>query len=193
MKNMPGDNLDGRLAVESWGDGLGCVDNEIPWAAASSWHDCQQTLQKTIMTFRIDLGAAVALAGHILHRYTLAGDLFDEVADATCAVCRRPCCLDARVWLDFRDLLLIHLTGQTPPPGQLRENRWSRCRYLTSHGCTLPREARPWVCTWYVCPDQRRVLKRDIPGGTERINRWWPEITSLREQMEAAYLAATGR
>ena len=190
MKCAKDDNSGFRCADPSFGTASDPADELIPWASAASWRECQQRLQESITASRPGLDRARALAGRILHRYALAGDIFEELADSTCRVCRRPCCLDARVWLDFRDLLLIHLGNQTPPPGQLRENWWSRCRCLTSHGCTLPRASRPWVCTWYLCPDQRRVLKRDIPGGPEMLGRWWPEITSLRERMEAAFLAA---
>jgi hypothetical protein len=161
----------------------------IPWASPATWRQAQLSLRQTVAVSEADLRKAFSLAGRILDRYDLAGELFDEVADATCTVCRRPCCRDARVWLDFKDLLLIHLTGQAPPPGQLRRDRHSGCRYLTARGCTLPRGARPWVCTWYICPHQRRALARDIPGGVRLLARWWPEITALRSQMEAAFAA----
>jgi hypothetical protein len=161
----------------------------IPWASVGSWRQAQLSLRQSLAVSEADLGKAVNLAGRILHRYDLAGALFDEVTDATCKVCRRPCCRDARVWLDFKDLLLIHLTGRAPPPGQLRRDRHSRCRYLTVRGCALLRGARPWVCTWYICPDQRRALARDIPGGVRLLARWWPEITALRSRMETAFAA----
>ncbi len=173
--------------------GTESLDGDIPWSSAAAWRECHLSLKRTITASRKDLGPAADMAGRILHRYGLAGELFDELAGVTCEVCLRPCCLDARVWLDFKDLLLIHLSGQEPPPGQLRQGWWARCRYLTSHGCTLPRPARPWVCTWYICPDQRRALQRDIPGGPDHLSRWWPEIALLRDQVEAAFLAAARR
>ena len=173
--------------------GAGHPGGEIPWASAAAWRECRLNLETTIAAAGADLDPARAKAEHIVHHYDLAGDLFDEIAGASCGVCRRPCCLDARVWLDFRDLLLIHLSGQSLPPAQLRRHRGSTCRYLTPHGCALPRRVRPWVCTWYVCPDQRRVLARDIPGGPERLARWWREIAALRDGMEEAFLAAVHR
>lgn len=189
----PGDNASSRLVAPSFAPGTVPEEGEIPWTSASAWRECQLNLRKTIAASRADLGEATAIAERIVHRYDLAGDLFDDLADTTCALCRHPCCIDARVWLDFKDLLLIHLCGQPLPPGQLRRGWWDRCRYLTSHGCTLPRAARPWVCTWYLCPDQRRALKRDIPGGPERLAQWWAEIATLRDRMEASFMAAAGR
>ncbi|MBL0712112.1 MAG: hypothetical protein JJV98_00295 [Desulfosarcina sp.] len=182
-----------RTEADRFGPGPDLSSGEIPWAAAASWNECRQSLQKAITASGAELAGAVAMARRIAHRYDLAGDLFDELAPTTCAVCRRPCCLDARVWLDFKDLLLIHLGGQPRPPHQLRRTRGEPCRYLTHHGCTLPRRTRPWVCTWYICPDQRRLLVRDIPGGRERLAKWWAEIAVLRDRMEDAFIAATRR
>ena len=193
MQSMPGEISMDPSEGGSFFEGAGSDDGTIPWASAAAWRECQRSLTRTIAASRMDLGDAGDMASRIIHRYNLAGDLFDELADTTCKVCRRPCCLDARVWLDFKDLLLIHLAGLPRPPGQLRGNWWGRCRYLTSHGCTLPRTVRPWVCIWYICPDQRRVLKRDIPGGEERVARWWREISALRDRMETAFIAAARR
>ncbi len=170
-------------------EGADRSEGEIPWASSSAWGECRQSLEMTIAAAGVDLDPARAIASRIVHRYDLAGDLFDALAGACCGVCRRPCCLDARVWLDFKDLLLIHLSGQSPPPAQLRCSWHGRCRYLTSQGCILPRGVRPWVCTWYICPAQRRALARDIPGGPERLAGWWREIALLREAMENAFVA----
>ena len=193
MKGTTGENSIAPSGGGTFLAGAESFDGEIPWASAAAWRECQLSLQTTIAASRMDLGPAVDMARRILHRYDLAGELFDALAGVVCEVCPRPCCLDARVWLDFKDLLLIHLSGLEPPPGQLRQGWWARCRYLTSHGCVLPRPARPWVCTWYICPDQRRALQRDIPGGPAHLARWWHEIASLRDRMEAAFLAATRR
>ena len=189
MQTTSGENRPGRSAFTSHAREADYLEDDVPWATAAAWRECRLSLERSIDAAGSDLDPARAIARRIVHRYDLAGDLFDELEAASCGVCQRPCCLDARVWLDFKDLLLIHLSGQSPPPAQLRCNRKERCRYLATNGCTLPRGVRPWVCTWYVCPDQRRVLARDIPGGPERLARWWREIAALREQMEEAFVA----
>ena len=165
----------------------------VPWASAAAWREGQLSLTRTLAASRADLDDAAALAGRIVHRYNLAGDLFDELADVTCGSCRRPCCLDAKVWLDFKDLLFIHLSGRQPPPGQLRGGWWGRCRYLTANGCGLPRALRPWVCTWYICPDQRHAIARGLPGAPARLARWWSEIAAWRDRMELAFINAVHR
>ena len=65
----------------------------------------------------------------------------------------------ARVWLDFPDLLFMHLSGQALPLGQLRAQRSEACAYLGPKGCRLPRLSRPWVCTWYLCPEQKARMQ----------------------------------
>ncbi|MDJ0720100.1 MAG: hypothetical protein QNJ04_00615 [Desulfobacterales bacterium] len=193
MESVTGDNSGYGFMIDPVFSRKETIGGEIPWASAAAWREGQLSLTRTIAASRAELNAAAALAGRIIHRYDLAGDLFDELADVTCETCRRPCCLDAKVWLDFKDLLLIHLSGREPPPAQLRGDWWGRCRYLTSNGCALPRTSRPWVCTWYICPDQRRSIARRLPGAPARLARWWSEIASWREQMENAFILAVHR
>lgn len=193
MQAVSGENRGARFAALPHVGEADHPEGEIPWSSAAAWRECRLSLEMTIAAAGAGLDPARALASCIVHRYDLAGDLFDALAEASCGRCRRPCCLDAQVWLDFKDLLVIHLSGQSPPPAQLRGNRRERCLYLASNGCTLPRGKRPWVCTWYICPAQRRVLTRDIPRGPERLAKWWQEIAALREAMEEAFLTVAHR
>jgi hypothetical protein len=193
MRVAPDDSADGRWVTACFSAETVPAKGEVPWTSAAAWRECWLSLQKTITASRTDLRDALALAARIAHRYELVGDLFAEIADSTCAVCLHPCCLDARVWLDFKDLLLLHLIGHPLPPAQLRQGWQQSCRYLTAHGCALPRMSRPWICTWYICPIQHRVLKRDIPNGPGRLAHWWPEIANLRNRMEMAFVTAALR
>lgn len=56
----------------------------------------------------------------------------------------------------------MHLCGIDIPGNQALSAPGDRCRYLGYRGCRLPRDARPWVCTWYVCPTQAARL-RGVP------------------------------
>lgn len=111
-----------------------------------------------------------------------ADALLEPLCAATCPWCPRPCCLDARVWLDRRDLLFIHLGGQAPPPAQLRQSVDQPCRYLGRRGCALPRALRPWVCTWYLCP----TLTARLAGQPAELAQWRlleARIKALRRQI----------
>jgi hypothetical protein len=138
------------------------------------------------------MAATRRIADRLAHQVGLLDDLFEQLAAATCAVCPDPCCRHAKVWLDFQDLLFIHLHGETLPPHQLRRNLHEPCRFLGLNGCTLPRSSRPWICTWYICPTQRQTLVRDVPGGMAQISAMLSRVKFLRKEMERRFLTALG-
>jgi hypothetical protein len=135
---------------------------------------------------------ARAHAAAIAHHLDCLAGLFDQVAPATCAICPDPCCRHAKIWLNFQDLLFIHLHGEPVPLNQLRQNWHDPCRCLGAGGCLLPRRSRPWICAWYICPFQRWSIERDIPGGWAQADGLRSRVKSRRDAMEAAYLDALG-
>jgi hypothetical protein len=64
------------------------------------------------------------------------------------------------VWIDFRDLLFLHLLEEPVPPCQATSDPKEACPFLSHHGCRLPPRIRPWMCIQYICPTQRAVLNR---------------------------------
>jgi len=138
------------------------------------------------------MAAARRSADRLAHQLGLLDDWFEDLAATTCKGCPNPCCDHAKVWLDFEDLLFIHLHDEILPPHQLRRNLHERCRFLGLHGCTLPRLSRPWICTWYICPTQCQALERDVPGRMAQITAVLPRVKSLRQEMERHFLTALG-
>jgi len=164
----------------------------VPWSTDDLWAEAQASLRRSLAASAAQLAAARRQAAAVAHGLDCLADLFDQLAPATCAVCRDPCCRRAKVWLDFKDLLFLHLHGEPRPPHQLRRNLHESCRYLGRRGCRLSRLARPWICTWYICPAQRQAIERDIPGGGMRIDGLRSRVKSRREAMERAYLEVLG-
>ena len=160
----------------------------VPWNTDAAWHQIQNTLHAALSRQTAALKAARRHAAAIAHARDRLADLFDSLADATCAVCPDPCCRHARVWLDFKDLLFLHLNGEWLPPGQLRRDLAEPCRYLGRRGCRLPHRSRPWICSWYVCPSLRRALERDLPGGWRQTATWQRRVKDRRRAMETAFL-----
>jgi len=138
------------------------------------------------------MAAARQTADRLAHQLDLLADRFDQLAVNTCNDCPDPCCRHAKVWLNFQDLLFIHLHHETLPPHQLRRNLHEPCRFLGVRGCSLPRRSRPWICTWYICPTQRQALERDVPGGVAQTAAALVRVKSLREEMEGRFLIALG-
>jgi len=167
-------------------------DVSVPWSTEALWHAAQGAFRSSLSQGLVRMAAARRSADRLAHQLGLLDDWFEELAATTCKGCPDPCCNHAKVWLDFQDLLFIHLHHEALPPHQLRRNLHERCRFLGLHGCRLPRSSRPWICTWYICPTQRQALERDVPGGWSRADGLRARIKSRRAAMEAAYLNGLG-
>jgi hypothetical protein len=99
------------------------------------------------------------------------------------------CCRRAWVWVDFRDLLFLHLAGIPVPDHQLLSREGNSCRYGGSSGCRLDRIQRPFVCTWYLCPAQTRILRKQ-PAEMKLITASLQQIKRLRHKMEMSFIRA---
>ena len=120
-------------------------------------------------------------------------DLNDHLAALTCFSCQDSCCTKAKVWLNFQDLLFLHLLRAPLPLGQLRADLKEVCRFLGEKGCTLPRLCRPWICTWYLCPAQTNLLRKlptEVQMGFEKAVR---EVKEGRREMEEEFVRVVGR
>jgi len=164
----------------------------VPWPTEGLWAEAQAALRRSLAVGRTRLAPARGHAEAIAHYRDCLDNLFDHLTPATCGICRDPCCRQAKVWLDFTDLLFLHLNRELLPPHQLRRNPHEACRFLGPQGCSLPHRSRPWICSWYICPDLYRAIARDIPGGGVQVDGLRTRIKSLRTAMETAYLRALG-
>lgn len=181
-----------QVAATGHGRPLEGVEAVVPWHTEALWNEAREALRYSLLQGPDRMAAARQSAARLGHQLDLLACRFDQLAATTCMDCPDPCCRHAKVWLDFQDLLFIHLHQETLPPQQLRRNLHESCRYLGRHGCTLPRLSRPWICTWYICPAQRQVLARDIPGGMAQTATALARVKSLREEMERRFLTALG-
>ncbi len=126
-------------------------------------------------------------AHHIRHQLELTFPLMDRLCWEICTNCTEICCQRAWVWADFRDLLFLHLAGVQVPDQQLLGQQGGHCRYGSPEGCRLDRIQRPFVCTWYLCPAQTRILKKQ-PAEMKRISDSLQQIKQLRREMEASFI-----
>ncbi len=114
--------------------------------------------------------------------------LLDELCRALCPRCSDPCCRRADPRFDLTDLVFIHLIKAPIPLGQPRGEGRSVCRYLGPCGCLLSRLSRPWICTWYLCPAQKRLLEENDPCGFVRFKETVSEIKKRRRQVEDCFI-----
>jgi hypothetical protein len=159
-----------------------------PWNTLASWTEANRSLCFFIQRNQADLEGAIVLAQKI---HTHLGSIFsilDDLCNSTCPWCPDPCCLTARVWIDFKDLLLIHLSGHQNPPKQLLPNLKTSCRYWSYKGCVLPRMTRPWICTWYLCPTQKANLCRETRYTQDEFSRLIQAVKVCRREMEDEFV-----
>lgn len=152
----------------------------IPWADPDDWRAANAAVARLV---RRPSGPLMNLAHQLDATLARAYPRLDALCRITCPHCPDPCCLSATIWLDFRDLLRLHLTGRPIPPAQPRSRPGETCRYAGPAGCRLPRPQRPFICTWYLCPAQTAALRRtgEAPAFTHRLER----AKSLRKDLES--------
>lgn len=162
-----------------------------PWKKLIEWREFNLTLATTISTHAAELNQARFIAGDIQEQLNSITHFMDRLCGKTCAYCPTACCLSAKIWADFKDVLFWHLACQAVPLEQNISHSHDICQYLGSRGCVLPRLSRPFVCTWYLCPTQVSRLRR-IPENDDR-TRLQNALQSIKQQrlmMENAFVAA---
>jgi hypothetical protein len=158
------------------------------WGATDIWRTANRDLDYLIRRYGPDMNRAVALARDIEAGLESIFLLLDDLCAVTCPWCPDYCCLTAKVWIDFKDLLLLHLMGHEIPPAQLLGDLKKTCRYWSLRGCRLPRIARPWICTWYLCPTQKANLCQRPKSVQDKFMRTVQAIKTGRKAMESEFI-----
>ena len=164
-----------------------------PWGAPHQWREANAALNRLVAIHAGRLNPSVAIARSVSDRLKSLFPLLDLLCAETCPHCPEPCCLDARIWVDFKDLLFLHLSGYPVPRTQLIAHPRSQCICVGHGGCALPRLSRPWVCTWYLCPAQTARLRRRPESDQALFRDGVHAIKALRSRMEDAFIEATVR
>jgi hypothetical protein len=167
---------------------VGFEDNAPPWRNEQLWQAADNTLQYLIYHYQYQLDQIIETADSIKILVASIDSPLDWLCKNTCAQCFAPCCLVADVSYDFRDLVFIHLTDQTKPPGQPRRKAHDVCRYLGPEGCLIPRFERPWICTWYICAVQKKYLADHDEILRTQLLSVIAQAGMLRKQMEDSFI-----
>lgn len=161
---------------------------EPSWGSITDWQEANRSLDYLIRLHRHKLSRAVRLAGEVQVQLESIFPLLDDLCAVTCPWCPDPCCLLARAWIDFKDLLFLHLVSRQIPPSQLLTDLNSACRYIGPRGCLLPRVARPWTCTWYLCPTQMTRLRQKSIPVQDKFSQAVQDIKTGRKEMETEFI-----
>ncbi|MBI9076648.1 MAG: hypothetical protein JEZ02_14675 [Desulfatibacillum sp.] len=163
---------------------------DIPWATPSAWEEANVSLNHALQIHGPALSGARIHSRQIRSLLESARELTGDLCSATCPHCPEPCCAHAKVWLDFRDLLFLHLERLPIPPTQLRSGQEGSCLYLGHRGCLLDRLSRPFVCFWYFCPPQTLRLSRMPREKKILLDQAISTIKTHRKAMEDAFIQA---
>ena len=161
----------------------------VPWHSHITWQEANTSLSTSLKRNWSALNDCRGHAGQLRHLLEHLFPLMEDLCRQTCPDCPDICCRRAWVWVDFKDLLFMHLADITLPPQQLLRNQGDRCRYVGPAGCQLDRLQRPFICTWYLCPAQSRLLDRQ-PTGKRHLSRTLEQIKKHRKRMEQSYILA---
>ena len=161
----------------------------IPWNTKGLWTGANASLNQSVNRHRHRLTGSFRLATRLRDHLLSIFPLMDDLCQHTCPDCTDICCRHAQVWADFKDLLFLHLAGIPAPDQQLLGQRGEHCRYASSRGCRLDRLQRPFVCTWYVCPAQTRLLN-DQREEKARLSATLRQIKNDRRRMEDQFIKA---
>ena len=161
----------------------------IPWNTAALWQEANFALCRTIERHHERLTDARNIAIALRKEMISIFPQMDHLCGISCPSCPEICCCRACVWLDYRDLLFLHLVGIQIPEAQLLSHRGEQCRYIGPEGCSLDRIQRPFVCTYYLCPAQTQYL-RERSTHLHGLSKCLQRIKSLRREMEHLFVAA---
>lgn len=163
--------------------------SSIPWNKPALWQEANACLADAIQTHRSALAGSRRQARQTRRLLESIFPRMEVLCEQTCPDCTDICCRRAWVWADFKDLLFFHLADIPLPDQQLMSRKGDRCRYGSPDGCELDRIQRPFICTWYLCPAQTRILRKQ-PAEMKLISVSLQEIKGLRQKMEMSFIRA---
>ncbi len=160
----------------------------MPWAAPHEWRAVNRAIRFHLDRYPEDFKPVVFCARKLKHHLKSIFPFVHGLCTDSCPWCPEPCCLKASVWFDFKDLLFLHFNQQPIPSAQPKANLSMPCRYLGPRGCRLPRIARPWICTWYLCPTQTAKLRNGHQAKRKLLNGATAQIKLERNLLENEFI-----
>jgi len=161
-----------------------------PWQSSREWTELAWAIRHTCDNNQNRLNSVISLAGRIKKQLGRVSSDLDLLCSSTCGACTDICCRKATVWYDFKDLLFIHFSGLNFPVSQIIKKENS-CPRLSEKGCILPRTARPFICTWYICPAQKKCLALPGPPSPKKsMMTALEEIKQMRKKLEDEFIRA---
>ena len=164
----------------------------IPWYLADEWNQVFISIKRIDGLYGDKLENVSDMAGKIRQKFEELSESIEMVCSHTCVHCEDICCLRATIWYDLKDLLYIYFGRNTFPESQIKKklkgSKKKACCYFSEKGCTLSRVDRPFVCTWYFCPAQKKYLALCHGELKQKFDKVLMEIKILRNKMEEEFI-----
>ena len=164
---------------------------EIPWSGEKQWDEVVFSITHVANRHKAQGEHLETMAKQIGREISNLSDSVEQVCLKTCVACNDICCRKATIWYDLKDLLSLYYAGKRLPRSQM-EKQMSRhgmiCCHLSESGCALPRDCRPFVCTWYFCAGQNRYLEQYDPELKHRIAGCLADIKRFRNSIEKEFI-----
>ena len=168
------------------------MTTEIPWRTQDQWQALTlffNTIQKEVG--QKDLVPVSRRASAICQLFAGLSRPMDDLCAATCISCREICCERATIWYDWKDLVYLYFAFGRLPSAQItrveRAGGKRCCVHFSNTGCTLSRLERPFVCTWYLCPEQKKISTSRQTGDGETLLEKIAHIKRLRREMTSRF------
>ncbi len=161
----------------------------VPWQTLSDWRQVELFFSLSCIDTP-PLDVAEKHAAGIARRLASVDLLFEDFCRNTCSSCTDSCCTRATVWYDFCDLLFLYLSGKSLPAQQLVRRKGQSCPQLSVNGCCVERTRRPFICTWYICPEQTKMSQSLGESRYHELSTLLQEIKIERKAMERAFVNA---
>jgi len=94
----------------------------------------------------------------VKHYARVLRDEIDGVSDfiqlntsVVCPACEKVCCINKHGYYDHEDLIYVFALGLEHPVYREGVHDTAPCQFLSEHGCSKERSARPFRCNWYFC------------------------------------------
>ncbi|MDC3237286.1 hypothetical protein OAT93_00985 [bacterium] len=172
------------------------VPSVIPWQTDEEWNQVLLSLQAIESKGKKRLTKLFGTAKKIQKNFEMMSESMEKLCSYTCINCEDICCLRATIWFDFKDLLYIYFATGRFPESQIKKvplkNKIRACNFFTKKGCILPRIERPFVCTWYLCPAQKKHLAYYDPKHLLYFERTLLDIKDLRNKIETEFITLSG-
>lgn len=166
------------------------TDYHLPFHEKASWDEANGSISYLLNKRPQATGDLQRAAQDLRALFQESFPILDRLCAATCPFCPDPCCLKATIWFDLKDMVFLHLIHGPIPEAQPLFRQGETCRYSGPKGCALPRHTRPFICTLYLCPPQRSILRR-CKEEDKRFMDMIQMIKMKRNALEEAFVRIT--